>query len=1042
LLRVVSAFVLLLLVLSSIAYVTAQVRFEPEHNPQAGALAAPDPAEPSYCSTIGGSWDGVSICTFSGSYSFSSGTLEITKGTTLVISNSGSETYGITVYSGGTLTVDSGGSITIDNSGTDSGGVLLYGTFTNSGAVTTENSAVGSNGIWNYDGAFTSSGTIMIENSGMEAYGIYNYPGGTFTNSGTITIVNSGTDTDGIINDITFTNSGTITIENSAGTAYGIWNNGVSSTFTNYGTVTIENSGGTGIYNYDGAAIINECDATIAVVNTGGTGIYNEGTSTITNSGTITGYSGPFITGPGCITTTTSTSTSTSSTGHPPPPNGVQVEMTLDQFEDYGSPISASNYFTVTYTEGGVTETASETGGLLSIMVDPSTTVTISATSSGSSIFEEWCLSITAGTCEPSMISVGTSAVSETYDYFDLQAQTVSYGVSGGGTPVAPFFEYVTAPSAPTSSPVANPQTVSAVPLVPGDTEIWVLAGTLETFDSVINTNPATAYEQWQGVPECSYLGSSVSCSVSSSQIGPFSQGGISVEIEYYLQYSVSAQYQFTNSAGSGYMSPTLTYSSAYGVESTLKLGLLSPVSVWVYAGSSWSVNSPLGGSSSAEQWTCTSGCSGTVTSIESQIDPSYTHEYLVTFGVIDLWDCPNAATSTVYLCSQSGPNADGTISPSVATWEDAGVPFEVTQTPSTDVNQGFGLSCGYAAGTPCYWTTSDPTDITFASGCAHTTGNSCETEFTADAAGTVSAYFGIPTSSGSTPTCGGGGTYDDGQCVCPTGSTYVGGGCACDGSGCDGLGNYGMIFDPAYVLVTAPDGVTQVGCNSGGVLIDTMKGATISSCAGGTGSILVADPVTGVYRIQIFSVGASSAYTITLTSNAVSGAQLDKTDTSGTVYSGTAQVEYLTLGSDGSLELSPTISTSCPASVTLPGGSYSYGSTVSASITTSCTGSGTWVIQTEPTVTAVESGTFTCPCTSTTLFSIMAGTAPLTPGNYEVTITFDGKSYTSPTIDVSEFTVTNELPFGAVAAAGVAFAGLLVKIRLSRTISTTVPPK
>jgi hypothetical protein len=135
-------------------------------------------------------------------------------------------------------------------------------------------------------------------------------------------------------------------------------------------------------------------------------------------------------------------------------------------------------------------------------------------------------------------------------------------------------------------------------------------------------------------------------------------------------------------------------------------------------------------------------------------------------------------------------------------------------------------------------------------------------------------------------------------------------------------------------------------------------------------------------------------------------------------------------------------ITPSCPTTISLPAGSYTYGSTVSASFTVACTGSGTWMIQTEPVISTVASGTFTCPCSSTSLFSYVAGSAPLTSGNYVVTVIFGATTYKSPTISVSEFTVTNELPLGAITAAGVAFAGLLVTRRLSKSFSIAVPTK
>src|SRR5579872_2171334 len=68
--------------------------------------------EPAYCSTISGTWDGVSTCTFSGSYGASSGTLEITSATTLDIASGGS----IVLSGTASLLVDSGATVDVMNS--------------------------------------------------------------------------------------------------------------------------------------------------------------------------------------------------------------------------------------------------------------------------------------------------------------------------------------------------------------------------------------------------------------------------------------------------------------------------------------------------------------------------------------------------------------------------------------------------------------------------------------------------------------------------------------------------------------------------------------------------------------------------------------------------------------------------------------------------------------------------------------------------------------------------------------------------------------
>lgn len=96
------------------------------------AVYASNP-EPAYCATIGGSWDGVSTCTFSGSYTLTTETFDIASGTTLVF----------TACSVTCITVPSGS--TLNNFGTinfqDTTGVTDDGIFTNYNAMSATGTA-------------------------------------------------------------------------------------------------------------------------------------------------------------------------------------------------------------------------------------------------------------------------------------------------------------------------------------------------------------------------------------------------------------------------------------------------------------------------------------------------------------------------------------------------------------------------------------------------------------------------------------------------------------------------------------------------------------------------------------------------------------------------------------------------------------------------------------------------------------------------------------------------------------------------------------
>jgi hypothetical protein len=206
-------------------------------------------SEPAYCTTLAGSWDGVSTCTFTGPYTLSSGTLEITSGTVLVVTGG----LGITVGSGASITVDSGGAITIKNA-------VVGGITVGTGATMTVGSgstvAIENSLAYGIDdmGTLANSGTIDIKNVGSSD-GIYDP--GTVTNSGTITIENAGNVGVFIPAGGLLTNTGTIDIKNPA-FSYGIMNH---STINNFGTITIEITGGIGLDNF--GAVTNECGGVV-----------------------------------------------------------------------------------------------------------------------------------------------------------------------------------------------------------------------------------------------------------------------------------------------------------------------------------------------------------------------------------------------------------------------------------------------------------------------------------------------------------------------------------------------------------------------------------------------------------------------------------------------------------------------------------------------------------------------------------------------------------------------------------------------------------
>ena len=347
------------------------------------------------CIAIGGSWDGVDVCSVT--------LLTINTGETLTVNQ------GVTLYNNGLITNNSGG--TIDNYGviinnlgskiSNSGDIADYGppyyggTFINSGTITNNSGGT----INNYQGGtFTNSGTTtnnsggtiiiyggtinnlrgMIHNNGtitnfeiMFNSGVFdNNSGGTFNNSGggiitNGTITNSGT----IINNGTFYNYGTMT-SNANITNSGFISNGLINGPIVIGNGTINNLGG--ILNNSGGGIINYPGSTIS--NTIGT-ITNSGSisklcgSFIHNSGTITGN--PIIYPPCDIIFTTGT-------GQTMFANQVSNKIMIQLQNDSGVPESAG------VMGVSINLSTTSTGGKFSLLSSPFTPVTTLTIPTGS----------------------------------------------------------------------------------------------------------------------------------------------------------------------------------------------------------------------------------------------------------------------------------------------------------------------------------------------------------------------------------------------------------------------------------------------------------------------------------------------------------------------------------------------------------------------------------------------------------------------------------------------------------------------------------
>lgn len=514
-----------------------------------------------------------------------------------------------------------------------------------------------------------------------------------------------------------------------------------------------------------------------------------------------------------------------------PPPSAVQVSITLNQFVDstsgpLGSAIGTSNYFTVSYTLGGKPQTALQVGGTLTIYTDPNTQVTISGSSSQSSLSEEWCLAAdSSGNCLQTPISVGTTSVSETYTYFDLQAQLLAYEVTGGPVPPsAPYFEYDTAFPYTQGSSHADLVTLNSVPLESSSVaKIWVLAGTIETFEP--NIASGSSLERWQASPICSqFFGPQVSCGnyVSHFQLGPFNQAPLVIVLNYYYQWEQFVSYK-TSDGSAAVTPPTLTYFTA-GVKSTIQLeeNPTTTLQLWMDNGSTWSVPAAISGSS-GEQWVCQSSCSGTVPYGNFFISPFYAHQYLVTFSGQLEYPAPSAADCQI-------PQYEGTVGLHGVYVECGPYPYSLAGTPYASGQAYFGAgvqtlvssNCPGGTQTGVTWSTDTPSSITIAT-TNNPTYNCVNVYLTATGPGNAIITF----------TFQGHGSY----------ITVI----------CNGLNICETVVqsDPAYVLITGPGG-GQVGCDSSGAMVDTLKFASVDSCSSaGTGEIHIPLPLSGTYTVS-----------------------------------------------------------------------------------------------------------------------------------------------------------------------------------------------
>lgn len=103
----------------------------------------------------------------------------------------------------------------------------------------------------------------------------------------------------------------------------------------------------------------------------------------------------------------------------------------------------------------------------------------------------------------------------------------------------------------------------------------------------------------------------------------------VTLTANYKTQYKITASYSTSDSSNPS--ANVVLSGTSLGAASSTTLKT-TPQTVWLDAGTTWSVNSPIVASSGTTQWIATSGTSGTVSATVT-VSPLYYHQFKVTFA-------------------------------------------------------------------------------------------------------------------------------------------------------------------------------------------------------------------------------------------------------------------------------------------------------------------------------------------------------------------------------------------------------------------------
>jgi hypothetical protein len=436
------------------------------------------------------------------------------------------------------------------------------------------------------------------------------------------------------------------------------------------------------------------------------------------------------------------------------PPTTYSISLTLSAASSANS-VSSSNYFPLTYAIGKQLFVVDYSGSALTIQADPNTSLSIAAMSYKSSSFERWCLD---SLCQSYVISLSSPTQTASFYYYDMLAQSVFEVTSDNSQPaIFSSLSYSTGPTNAGSGDTlqmtsrilsSSPQTIwaergseasitsqtymvssseqyytpaeswsiTAYDIVPailsyhqflvnydysilnggtgytpptvsyvsegqaetaaGGSQEWSDAGTIYSYDAVLTGSSTT--QRW---------------ATQSDEVAGTIGSAETIQVAYYYQFALVLEYKVIGGLGSA-SAPKFTGVS-FGTQISFTL-TETPTAYWLDAGTSYSYNNPLSGSTSSERWYSTNTTSGTVNATTTLV-PIYANQYSVSFAYSIFGGGEPPSQPTVIYSSFNGTNTltlTGTPEP---LWINAGSNYTVESAVGKNSTQRWAYNSGLA---------------------------------------------------------------------------------------------------------------------------------------------------------------------------------------------------------------------------------------------------------------------------------------------------------------------------------------------------------